>query len=92
MIVEDFVKHNRFNAFIREEGKNETVFHDFTTFIIHRGEEVFVFKHNQVIPDELLNKVVNELCVDIELANDARETNFGNKFRSQYKKITLWIE
>ena len=85
------IDYSKFHAYLKNEGKNETCYHDTMKFKIIKGVIEINVTKTEDIPVEYLECEVVDFDVEIVLNQHTGRTQYKNKYRAQQKQITLWI-
>jgi len=84
--------YTKFHAYLKNEGKNESNYHDSIEYKIIKGKLTMLVNDPQDIPAELLENEVVDFDIEIVLDNERSATIYKNLYRAQSKLITLWIQ
>lgn len=84
--------YTKFHAYLKNEGKNESNYHDSIEYKIIKGKLTMLVNDPQDIPAELLENEVVDFDVEIVLDNQRGITQHSRLYRAQSKLITLWIQ
>ena len=84
--------YRRFNAYLKNEGINESSYHDSIKYKIIKGKLTMLMNDPQDIPTEFLENEVYDLAIEIVLDNQRGITQHSKLYRAQSKLMTLWIQ
>ena len=84
--------YTKFHAYLKNEGKNESNYHDSIKYKIIKGKLTMLVNDPQDIPTEFLENEVYDLAIEIVLDNQRGITQHSKLYRAQSKLMTLWIQ